>query len=260
MRSDRSPDAFDRRAATYSAERIRRFNEANERYPNARETERDILLDLLELGPGLRICDVAAGGGYLADGIYQRLGGACRIVCLENSMHFCQSLPERYDRLLSSLSDIALPDRSVDRVACLAGIHHQQDKPRFFAESRRILVPGGRIAVGDVLIGTAPARFLNEAVDRWSDLGHDGMFLTPGELSVLLENAGFERVREHMREYTWDFPNLADLVWYCKTLFRMTRAGLDDVEAELRRYLRIDVDSAGARMHWSLAYATAACA
>jgi len=257
MSSSRSSDPFDNRAAGYSAARVREFNEANERYPRARETERRLLIDLLDLSPGLRVCDVSAGGGYLSDGIRERLAGDCRIICLENSPEFCRSVPLRYQRVLSSLRDIALRDSSVDRVACLAGLHHQMDKERFFLEAHRILQPGGRIAVGDVLVGSAAARFLNEAVDRWSDLGHDGMFLVPGQLTVLLEEAGFAEIREELQDYTWSLPDFGELVWFCKTLFRMTRAGLDEVASELRRYLSIDVDGAGAHLHWSLVYATA---
>jgi ubiquinone/menaquinone biosynthesis C-methylase UbiE len=256
MGNERHEDAFDRRAARYDAARIRQYNEAIERHPTARETERQILINLLDLRPGNEICDVAAGGGYLADGIHRRLDGECRILCLENSAHFSGSLPDRYERVLCSLSDITIETSSVDRVACLAGLHHQEDKQRFFDEAFRILRGDGRIAVGDVLRGSAPARFLNEAVNRWSDLGHDGIFLEAGEPTRLMRNAGFVEVVERVHEYTWDFSDVGDLVWFCKTLFRMTKAKLEDVEAALRRYLVLDLEPGVARMHWSLVYAS----
>jgi ubiquinone/menaquinone biosynthesis C-methylase UbiE len=256
MGNERREDAFDRRAARYDAARIRQYNEAIERHPAARETERQILINLLELQPGNEICDVAAGGGYLADGIYERLDGECRVLCLENSAHFSESLPDRYERVLCSLSDITIATSSVDRVACLAGLHHQEDKQRFFDEAFRILREDGRIAVGDVLRGSAPARFLNEAVNRWSDLGHDGIFLEAGEPTRLMRDAGFVEVLERVHDYTWDFSDFGDLVWFCKTLFRMTKATLEDVEAALRRYIELDVQPGLARMHWSLVYAS----
>ncbi len=250
-------DAFDRRAARYDAARNRQYNEANERYPNARTSEREILVDLLELTPGLEICDIAAGGGYLADGISARVNGDCRMLCVENSVHFSESLPDDYERVVCSLSELDLPNASVDRVACLAGVHHQEDKERFFAEAFRILRPGGRIAVGDVLSGSAPARFLNEAVNRWSDLGHAGLFLEHDELTRLMRNAGFVGAEERVHEYTWSVPNLGELAWFCKTLFRMTNASLAEVESEVRRYLEVDIDGDAARLHWSLVYASA---
>lgn len=256
MGNERHEDAFDRRAARYDAARIRQYNEAIDRHPTARDTERRILVNLLDLQPGNDVCDVAAGGGYLADGIYARLHGECRILCLENSAHFSESLPVRYERVLCSLSDIKIETSSVDRVACLAGLHHQEDKQRFFDEAFRILRVDGRIAVGDVLRGSAPARFLNEAVHRWSDLGHDGIFFEAGEPTRLMRHAGFVDVVERVHEYTWDFPNVGDLVWFCKTLFRMTKAELEDVEGALRRYIELDLEPGVARMHWSLVYAS----
>jgi SAM-dependent methyltransferase len=249
-------DAFDERAAAYTRERIELFNEANARWPQARATERRLLIERLDLRPGLTICDVGAGGGYLSDGIYEALGGACRIVCVENSAHFAESLADPYEKVVCSLSDLHLESASVDRVACLAGIHHQRDKARFFREAYRIARSGGSIAVGDVLAGSPPARFLNEAVDRHSDLGHDGMFLAAGELSALMHAAGFRELSETHHCYTWNFPDEPAMVRFCGSLFRMTKATPAQVAEELRRHLRIDVDRTGARLHWGLLFAS----
>jgi SAM-dependent methyltransferase len=257
MSPHRLRDAFDFRAAAYTPERIRLYNEVNARHPYAREAERCHVIDRLSLREGLTICDAAAGGGYVSDGIHHALGGRCRIVCVENSTHFADSLPDAYAKVLCSLSDLDLPSASVDRVACVAGIHHQEDKALFFREAHRILKPGGVIAVGDVLAGSPPALFLNEAVDRHSHFGHDGMFLAPGELSSLLAGAGFESVTERHETYTWDLPDRPSLVAYCKSLFRMERASLVEVEAELCRYLEIEEDDAGAHLEWGLSFARA---
>jgi SAM-dependent methyltransferase len=173
---------------------------------------------------------------------------------VENSVHFSESLPDRYERVVCSLSSLDLADQSMDRVACLAGIHHQEDKARFFREAHRVLKPGGIVAIGDVLEGSPPARFLNEAVDRHSDLGHDGMFFAPGQLCSLLGQAGFVEPSEEYRNYTWDFPDVPTLVGFCRQVFRMAKADLPTVESELRRYLSIDNDAGGSRLGWSLLF------
>jgi SAM-dependent methyltransferase len=249
-------DPFDARAAAYTRDRIRLYNEANALCPHARAIERRRLVERLELRPGLAICDVGAGGGYLSDGIREALGGRCHIVCVENSEHFAESLRGAYATVLCSLSRLEVESASFDRVACLAGIHHQHDKARFFHEAYRILRPGGLLAVGDVLDGSAPARFLNEAVDRHSDLGHDGRFLTHGAATAWMEAAGFRDVGEAYETYTWDFPDEPTLTRYCKSLFRMTKAAPTEVERELRSYLGIESDERGARLHWGLLFAT----
>lgn len=248
-------DAFDRRAAAYNTDRIHQYNLAIQHFPEARSTERRLLIELLDARPGHHICDVTAGGGYLADGIHEHLGGKCSISCVENSSHFANSLPEHYRRIHCSLSRLALPTSSLDRMACLAGLHHQEDKQRFFREAFRALRPNGLIAVGDVRCGSAPAQFLNVEVNRWSVLGHDGLFLKPGELSLLLSNTGFVDINEQEHHFTWDLPSHADLLWFCKTLFRMEKAELSDVETALRRYFTIQLEHGKARIPWSLVYA-----
>ena len=70
-------------------------------------------------------------------------------------------------------------------------------------------------------------------------------------------NAGVVEVVERVHEYTWKFPNVGDLVWFRKTLFRMTKAELEDVEAALRRYIKLDLEPGAARLRWSLVYASA---
>ena len=255
MKVHQFKDAFDQRAAGFDVERISQYNHASAAYPAARETERRLLIDLLDVHHGQRICDITAGGGYLADGIHARLGGQCHICCVENSAHFSQSLPDRYERVHCSLSEITIESSSIDRVACLAGLHHQEDKQQFFNEAFRILRDGGKIGVGDVLSGSAPAQFLNIEVDRWSDLGHDGLFFEPGELTHLMQTAGFIDVIEQVHHYTWDLPNHAELIWFCKILFGMTKAELSDVEASINRYVPAERTTGIARMTWCLVYA-----
>jgi SAM-dependent methyltransferase len=250
-------DSFDTRAESYTARRVQLFNDATSACPHARETERRLLMDRLALVEGLIICDIAAGGGYLSDGIFEALGGRCRIICIENSPEFLRSVPDRYEKIACSLTDLRLDDGSVDRVAFLTGIHHQRDKARFFREAYRILRPGGIIGIADVLDGSPPACFLSDAVDRYADLGHDARFLAPNELSSLLAESGFADIAEDYCRYTWNFADEATLVGFCQKLFVMVKADAATVAAELRRHLRIESGPGGARLHWSLVYGRA---
>jgi hypothetical protein len=45
------------------------------------------------------------------------------------------------------------------------------------------------------------------------------------------------------------------LVAFCKSLFRLTKASLAQVEAELGRRLKIERSSRGAHLEWMLVYA-----
>ena len=97
---------------------------------------------------------------------------------------------------------------------------------------------------------------MNIAVDRYTDIGHDGLFPRAGEITRLLQTAGFHDARERYEEFTWDFPSWDVLVWFCRTLFRMYSATDDDVRREVARYLRVSEDGEQVRLHWSLVYAS----
>ncbi len=231
------------------------YNAASRLCPDARSRERRLLIERLAPRVGQRICDAPAGGGYLADGL-ARYTPAGDLLCVEPSIPFVDGVDRRFPRVVSTLSSLAIASGCVDRFASLAGLHHLESKSALLDEAHRVLAPGGRIALADVLDETPPAVFLNGPVDRLSRTGHQGVFLAEGEAGALLESAGFSDIEETYEEYTWSFASLELLVRFCRLLFGMVKGDEAVVHAELERHLDIEVGEDGAHLSWSLVYAS----
>ncbi|HSJ49677.1 MAG TPA: methyltransferase domain-containing protein, partial [Actinomycetota bacterium] len=91
------------------------------------------------------------------------------------------------------IEEIPLPDASVDVVISNCVINLSVDKPRVFAEMRRVLRPGGRVGVADVVASDelSPA----ERAERGSYVGCVAGALSFSEYRAELEKAGFVDVR-----------------------------------------------------------------
>ena len=241
-------DIFDRRGDLY--------NQAEQIQPLARNTERQTLINLLELEPHHIVCDVPAGGGYLADGVRNYLEHPVQVICVEPSRTFAQGIDNAFTVYVAQMNELPIVDNSVNRVGSLAGLHHLADKAKFFSEAHRILKDGGIFAVADVLEGTPVAGFLNGPVDRYSITGHRGLFLKKGEFVSLLEDAGFDRCEEQHVRYFWTFDSEEKMLRYCKSMFGLVNANLQQIKDAIDLYFTCEVTDKGVNLPWSLLYAT----
>ena len=91
------------------------------------------------------------------------------------------------------LEQLPMADNTVDLVISNCVINLSQDKRQTFAEIFRILVPGGRIFISDVVTDVpCPPEIQNDAVLRGACLS--GALVQP-QLMSILESAGFSRIR-----------------------------------------------------------------
>lgn len=232
------------------AQRGHLYHEAMTRVPRARDDELGRAVAYAEVRPGHRVCDLPSGAGYLA----RHLPPRAFVVHVETAPVFarlCRAAGGRV--LLGGFADVPLRDASVDRVISLAALHHVDAKARFYAEARRVLVPGGILCVGDVRRGSAVAEFLNGFVDAHNSMGHRGTFLTP-ETAADLERVGFVVAASHVVPLRWHFATADEMLGFVGPLFGVDRASPDQLLRGIERTVGWEQDADGCRMHWELLY------
>jgi SAM-dependent methyltransferase len=166
------------------------------------------MIDQLELQPGQRVLELAAGPGdtgFLASELIAPGGTLISSDAAEAMLDVARARAERlgiknveFSRL--ELEWIDLPTASVDRVLCRWGYMLILDPEAALRETRRVLRPGGRLAlaVWDASEhnpwATIPGKALVElGYAEPPDADAPGMFALsrPGRLSELLHAAGF---------------------------------------------------------------------
>jgi N-acetylglutamate synthase-like GNAT family acetyltransferase len=105
--------------------------------------------------------------------------------------------------LKGHIEAIPLPDASVDVIISNCVINLSGDKPRVFAEAFRVLKPGGRLAVSDVIVRATLPNAVRQSMPLWT--GCVAGALEEYEALALLAATGFAMPTiEPTRMYTRD--------------------------------------------------------
>lgn len=155
---------------------------------------------LTELRPGEVVLDLGSGGGIDVLLSARRVGPTGKAYGLDMTDEMLTLANENKARagatnvefLKGHIEDIPLPDQSVDVIISNCVINLSGDKRAVLGEAFRVLKPGGRFAVSDVVVRGEVPDAVRRNMELW--IGCVAGALEEAEFRRLLEEAGFTDV------------------------------------------------------------------
>jgi len=155
---------------------------------------------LAQLHPGEVVLDLGSGGGIDVLLSARRVGPTGKAYGLDMTDEMLalanankqKAGATNVEFLKGEIENIPLPDNSVDVILSNCVINLSADKDRVLREALRVLKPGGRFAVSDVVTRGDIAPQIRESILLW--VGCIGGALEENDYRAKLQAAGFEQV------------------------------------------------------------------
>jgi ubiquinone/menaquinone biosynthesis C-methylase UbiE len=184
------------------------------------------LLDAGALAAGMRVLDVACGTGILARLAAPRVGPAGWVVGLDTNeamLAVARAQPTpigaRVEWRQGNATKLPFPDEQFDRVLCQHGLQYMPDRTAALREMKRVLAPGGQLAVsvfrqsiGYQIFERTAAQFVGETA---AAIMREPFALADlDELSGLLRMLQLSTVQLHTKMLPARFASASDFIDY----------------------------------------------
>ncbi len=166
---------------------------------------------LTDLAEGEVVLDLGSGGGIDVLLSARRVGPTGKAYGLDMTddmlelarKNQMEAGVQNAEFVKGTIEDVPLPDETVDVIISNCVINLSVDKSEVFREAFRVLGPGGRLAVSDIVIRGELDPQIRQQVEAW--IGCVAGALEEGEYRSGLEEAGFTDVEiQPTREYSMD--------------------------------------------------------
>jgi arsenite methyltransferase len=170
---------------------------------------------MASLQPGEVVVDLGSGGGFDCFLAAREVGEAGRVIGVDMTPDMISKARSntargRYDNVefrLGEIEYLPVADETADVVISNCVINLSPNKPQVFAEAFRVLKPGGRLAVSDVVATVDLPEELRQDLALYSGCVAGASRVE--ELEALLAQAGFEDIRiapkDESREFIRDW-------------------------------------------------------
>jgi len=166
---------------------------------------------LAKLQPGETVLDLGSGGGIDVLLSARRVGPAGKAYGLDMTDEMLGLAEENKRKsgltnvefMKGEIENIPLPENTVDVILSNCVINLSGDKDRVLREAFRVLKPGGRFAISDVVVRGEVPQEIRRSIELW--VGCVAGALSESEYQEKLKAAGFESVEiEATRIYNVD--------------------------------------------------------
>jgi arsenite methyltransferase len=151
--------------------------------------------------------DLGSGGGIDCFVAARRVGPQGRVIGLDMTPEMIKLARRNAKKIgatnvefrYGEMEDIPLPDESVDVIISNCVINLSPDKSAVFAEAYRVLRPGGRMSVSDIVVDGALPQPIRDSLNAWA--GCIAGALDEADYLGRIRSAGFEDVDVLSRDY-----------------------------------------------------------
>jgi ubiquinone/menaquinone biosynthesis C-methylase UbiE len=223
----------------------------------------EAIVALAQPHPGMRVLDVASGTGAPSLQLARAVAPTGHVTATDLSPEPLKIASERArQRGLTNINfevadvhHLPFPDTSFDLVTSRMAVMFFSDLPRALAEMRRVLKPGGRVA----MLAWGPLDQPYFQSTGHVIMRHTGATLPPaaqqivkfgerGTLAAALTAAGFREVKEELRTVPWVWTASIEELWeYFQVATVPFRALLEQIRPEQFEPITREVHAAFAR-------------
>jgi len=155
---------------------------------------------LADINPGDVVLDLGSGGGIDVLLSAKRVGSSGKVYGLDMTDEMLELARKNQAKagvtnvefIKGEIEDIPLPDSSVDVIISNCVINLSVDKPRVLSEAFRVLKPGGRFAVADIVLTRPIPESLRGHFALWTGCISGALLMD--EYKQYLEEAGFSDI------------------------------------------------------------------
>jgi len=155
------------------------YKEALEHYPSARQRDIEIMENFLHPQANENILEVGAGSWFFSWKISDKCGKLFVSDPSKDQLEEIKNLNKSNIQVIHWWAEeLNLSENSIDKIRSFGAMHHCLNKTQAFQNFQKILKPGWKLVIVDVLSGSNLARHFDDKVAKYCISWHEVSFLT----------------------------------------------------------------------------------